>query len=287
VTETSYITEVVTEIDGTLTVTVPAPITTSLAVVKRAPSTQSAAYPTWLPASYPAKRISSACSCLSIPLSVTTSTSTAEPATSTASLTTTETTTSTLHSTALATATALPLITTRRVIEILKKDTLASVGWLYNSNGLAIASVSSQAQAISVDFTLPLGATTGSQVRINLEGLTPSALAFVKSSNPTNIVELEDSYGTLATVNPTPPGSRPVASGNDKYESDIWTVDTVSRMIGWQWIATNGSLPYIGVWKVGGRLYPVGDVPEFLYATGGTSASKFEVAFRYSLVAEL
>ncbi|KAH8904485.1 hypothetical protein BR93DRAFT_149647 [Coniochaeta sp. PMI_546] len=267
VTDTSY---------GTVTVTVTDP-TTSVAPVRRKAAKRSLAYPTWLPTTYPAQRVSSACACLSVPASVSTSTATAAPATLTASVTVTEITTSTLHST----STAVVSQQREAKIEILRKDTQLSVGWLYNSNGPAVGTA---AQAITVNFTLSPGATTGSQVRINLEGITPPALGFVKSSNPSNVVELEDSYGSLSAVQPTPPGSRPVSSGNDKYESDIWTVDTNTQMIGWQWIATSGALPTIYMYRVGGRLYPVGNVNAFNQATGGVSTAKYEVIFRYSLV---
>lgn len=106
-------------------------------------------------------------------------------------MTVTETTTNIVHSTAIATETAKPVVSKRRAtIEVLRKDTQASVGWLYYSNGLAITSVA--AQAIPVNFTLTPGATTGSAVRIYLEDMAPLALGFVKTSNPSNIVELED-----------------------------------------------------------------------------------------------
>ncbi|KAK1764216.1 hypothetical protein QBC33DRAFT_595440 [Phialemonium atrogriseum] len=279
VTETSYVTEVVTEIDSTVTVTVPAS-TTTLAPIKRNMAKRSVAYPTWLPTTYLANRVSSACACLSVPLSVATNTATAEAVTLTAPVTVTETTTNILHSTVIVTETAKPLVSKRRAtIEILRKDTQASVGWLFNSNGLAITS--NAAQAIPVNFTLTPGATTGSAVRIYLEDMTPLALGFVKTSNPTNVVD-----GSLAAVQPTPPGSPPVASGSDKYESDIWTVDTETRIIGWQWVATSGALPTIHLYRVGGRLYPVGNVNDFMVATGGVSSSKYEVVFRYSVVSE-
>ncbi|KAK4131644.1 hypothetical protein BT67DRAFT_387157 [Trichocladium antarcticum] len=284
VTATSHVTEVITEVDSTITVTVPASAITETPV-KRNLAKRSVDYPTWLPTTYPPRQVSSACACLSVPLSVVTTTATAAAVTVTAPTTVTETTTTTVHSTAIATVTVEPVATTRRAaIEILRKDTGASVGWLYNSNGPAIAG--SAAQAITVHFTLAAGATTGSAMRISLEGLTPSALGFVKASNPTNIVELEDNYGSLSVVEPTPPGSPPVTSGSSKYESDIWTINTETRMIGWQWVATSGTHPPIYLYRVGGRLYPVGNVPAFLAATGGASSANYEVMLRYSLVSE-
>lgn len=106
-------------------------------------------------------------------------------------ITITEIATSTHHLTAITTETATPLISKRSVkIEILRKDSLASIGWHYNSNGPAIANTI--LQAVTVNFTLAPGAATGDAVRLNLEDVSPPALGFLKTSNPANIVELED-----------------------------------------------------------------------------------------------
>jgi hypothetical protein len=181
VTETSHVTELTTVVDGTVTVTVPAPATT-VAPLKRDIAKRSIAYPTWLPTTYPAKRVSSACACLSIPLSAATTTATAEAATFTIPVTVTETTTNTVLSTVVATETAEPLVSKRRVqIEVFRKDTGASVGWLYNSNGPAVASATSMAGTFN--FTLIPGATTSSAVRIYMEGFT-LPLGF---SGPSNV----------------------------------------------------------------------------------------------------
>ncbi|KAK3372666.1 hypothetical protein B0H63DRAFT_564045 [Podospora didyma] len=287
VTETSYVTEVLTTIDGTVTVTVPVPArTTTVAPVKRDDSVPSVAYPDWLPSTYKASRISSACACLSIPLSIATDTATAEPVTITAPVTITETATSTIHETAIATETALPVPITRRTkIEILRKDTQANVGWLYYGNGPAIGTT--EAQGATFSFTLDPSTTTNTQVRINFEGVTPAALGFSKENNPTNNVELEDSYGSVSNLAGTPPGSRPVLGGTNgfgKYETDIWTINTETRMISWQWIATSGALPTIYMYRVGGRLYAVGNVNAYNSATGGVSSQKYEVILRYSVV---
>ncbi|KAK3331611.1 hypothetical protein B0T19DRAFT_472670 [Cercophora scortea] len=290
-TQTSIVTEAATEtiIDEIITVTVAPPTTTATVTpVKRAVD-----FPAWLPTSYTTKtkRVSSACLCLSVPLSDATSTTTAEEATTvtaseTVTITATETTTvATLHSIAIATVTALPVvapITTVAKIEILRKDTEASVGWLYLSTGPAITTNS--ALAASVEFTITAGATANSGVHISIPGNTPSALGFIKDNNPSNIVPLKDSYGSLALVNTSPPYSVPAVSGSSRYESDIWTVDTVTKKIAWTWINENGSLGAISLWRVGGRLYPVGNVANFQSATGGVSSSKYEVIFRYSIV---
>ncbi|KAK3374249.1 hypothetical protein B0T24DRAFT_290348 [Lasiosphaeria ovina] len=286
-TETSYVTEAVTETDATTTVTVPAPtvpVATFSPVKRGQTAQQSVAYPTWLPATYLERRVSSACACLSVPLSVTTSTATAdEAATQTEPATVTETTTTTLHATATATATAAPLAVKRSAkIEILRKSTLDNVGWLYYSAGPAIGTA---AQAVAVSFTLDADATAGSQVRITMDGFAPLALGFVKDSNAANIVELENGYGSVANIEPTPPGSPPVyVTPTSKRESDIWTVDTITRMIGWNWITTSGAPATIHLYRVGGRLYPVGNVAAFNSATGGGSSTNYEVLLRFSLV---
>lgn len=197
-TKTSSVTEVTTEIDGTVTTTIPA-LVTSIAVApkKRDIASDPVPYPAFLPTTYSSWRVSLACSCLSIPASVAASTVTAAAVTLTASETVTELATSTVHTTLIATETAAPIpvvtpVTNLRVtIEVLRKDTQVNVGWLYYSSGVAIAST--LAQAATVNFTLPGGATTASQVRINMEGQTPAALGFTKGSNPNNIVELEKS----------------------------------------------------------------------------------------------
>lgn len=187
VTETDYVTEVITEIKST-TVTVPAAGPTTTA----APIKRDVALPPWLPTSYGPRYISKACACLSISPSVSTLTATADPVTITAPVTTTETTTTTVLSTAITTETAAPPapLTKRVYVEFLRKDTGASVGYLYHSSGPAIAN--SIGQAAPVSFTVPAGVTTASQLRITIDGLTPSALGFQKDSNPTNIVELEN-----------------------------------------------------------------------------------------------
>lgn len=180
VTETSFVTEAITEVDTTLTVTVPAASSLALST----PVKRDIVYPTWLPTTYGTKYISQACSCLSVAPSVTT-------ATTTAAATVTETITTTVHTTAVATETATPVprLVIRGVkIEAIRKNTGASVGYLYNSNnGPAITSNSNSAALFQ--FPLPEGQTTGSQVRITSSG---GVLGFYKNSNPTNIQELED-----------------------------------------------------------------------------------------------
>ena len=194
-TETAYATEVVTEVDSTITVTVPAGGSSpTTPVVKR-----DDAYPTWLPTSFGSKYVSKACACLSLASSVTTVTATAEAVTATSSdaVTVTEIDTTTLHATAVATVTAAPPspVTLQRKIQVLRKSTGAFVGWLYDSNGVAVAEDlnfgdrNAKSRALNFQFTLPAGATAASQLRLTS---SPGALGFMKDSHPRNIVQLED-----------------------------------------------------------------------------------------------
>lgn len=205
-TGTSPVSEETTEIDSTVTVTV-SEATITVARVPKRTAKRSLAYPEWLPTTYPARRVSSACACLSVPISVTTATATAVPTTLTTSLTVAETAMSTLHSmisitttstastgsstssteiatstteTAIATETPTPLVS-RAKIEILQKDTLLSAGSLYNSNGPAIGTL---AQAITVNFTLAAGVTSESQVRINLRRRHSASTGFRQDKQP-------------------------------------------------------------------------------------------------------
>jgi len=200
VTETARVTDVVTEVDETITVTVPAgdaPATTAGVIISSVIyEKRDDAYPTWLPVSYGAGYVSKACSCLSLAPSVVTVTSTAEQVTVTSdAVTVTEVETTTLHTTAVATATAAPApVTYQRKIQVLRKDTGALDGWLYDSNGVAVAEDmnfgdrNAKSRALDFEFSLPADETTGSQLRVTGPG---GALGFLKDSNVRNIEQLE------------------------------------------------------------------------------------------------
>jgi hypothetical protein len=180
VTETSHVTETTTTYDETITVTVPYE-----ALRKREADV---AYPSWLPATYSASRVSSACSCLNPSLSLTTATTTAEAATITASVTVTETTTTTTNDIAIVTVTAAPqAVTYRAVIEVLRKDNGVTQGYIYNSNGPAVAEQASR--AATVNFSIPGGVTYAETVRIHLEGLT-QVLGFQGTSYADRVLPL-------------------------------------------------------------------------------------------------
>ncbi|RKU41933.1 hypothetical protein DL546_003006 [Coniochaeta pulveracea] len=180
VTETSHATQTTTTFDETITVTVPYE-----ALQKR---DADVAYPSWLPTTYSVSRVSSACSCLNPSLSLTTATTTAEAATITASLTVTETSTTTAEDIAIVTVTAAPLpVTYRAVIEVLRKDTGATQGYIYNSNGPAVTD--QVARAATVNFSIPGGATYAETVQINVEGLT-QVLGFQGTSYSDRVLAL-------------------------------------------------------------------------------------------------
>ncbi|KAK4681729.1 hypothetical protein QC764_109980 [Podospora pseudoanserina] len=286
VTETSYVTEVVTQVDTTITVTLPADESPSTTVTVT-PAKRDNAYPTWLPTSYGEKYISQACSCLSLPPAISTVTSTADAVTLTDATTITETTTETIHTTAIATETAKPApkpVKRMIKIEVIRKNAGTPLGWIYNSNGPAITTSNNQ-QPTLFEFNLLENETVGSQLRLS-SSFGP--LGFNKDSHPSNIVELEDNYGSLKFVAPTEPGAVPqtVDAGKNKYASDIWSVDTETREITWQWVATNGGVPDIKLYYVSGRLYPVGDVERFMYATSNAIGAREEVRLVYTLVGE-
>jgi hypothetical protein len=180
VTETGHVTETTTTYDEIITVTVPyEPLRKRHADI---------AYPSWLPTTYYASRVFSACSCLNPSLSVTTATATAEAATITASVTVTEITTTTANDIAVITVTAAPPpVTYRAVIEVLRADTDASQGYIYNSNGPAVTTQA--AQAATVNFTIPGGVTSAQTVRIYLAGLT-QVLAFQGTSYADRVLPL-------------------------------------------------------------------------------------------------
>ncbi|KAK3315942.1 hypothetical protein B0H66DRAFT_604248 [Apodospora peruviana] len=278
-TSTAHATEVVTTVDSTSTTTVTAAPVVPEPVTKR----DAVDYPPWLPATYKSGRVSSACSCLGIPLSVATSTvsDVASTATVTASATVTETTTSTAHTTALATATVTPptapvIVTRRAMIQVFRVSTNVPVGWIYMSSGPSITTDPTIATVFG--FDVAEGAATASTVRFSPEGYSPAALGF----NVPATQRLENFYGGVIADTPTPPGSLPVISGANKYETDIWTINTASKVIEWDWIesdGTHGNVPYL--YRVGGRMYPVANVAAFNAATGGASSSKYEISFKY------
>lgn len=258
------------------------PISTFTAVKNRK---RDVPYPVWLPESYRNGRVSYACNCLSrlISTPVVTSTETAEPVTSTEATATTDTVTSIYHSTVIVTSITQPsappapsLVAKRAMIQVFRKSTSAAVGWLYMSNGPAIASESISAAVFG--FSVLEGATSTSQVRISSEGHSPTALGFNTAANQI----LENYYGGFIADTPTPPGSPPVIVGSNKYETDIWILDTTTKEIRWQWIesdGTVGNVPYL--YRIGGRMYPVGNVVVFITNTGGVSVNKYEVTLKY------
>ncbi|KAK0724193.1 hypothetical protein B0H67DRAFT_550029 [Lasiosphaeris hirsuta] len=160
-------------------------------------------------------------------------------------------------------------------IEVFRKDTSVSIGYIYNSNGPAIGSLS---QASSFVYALPAGATSGAALRFSLAGTT-SALGWQQV--PALVIRYPSSSSQLSSSNlrTAAPYSVPISVGPDTVESDIWAIDTATGAVGWAWIAANGETPTT-IWRVGGRLYPVGNLEIFLSATGSSASNRYEVLFK-------
>lgn len=181
-----------------MTVPAPAPAPTPKKRAKR-----SVDYPEWLPSTYKPARVSSACQCLSIAPSATTATvtATAEAVTVTEEATVTETTTSTLFTIGIVTVTQTPTptpspVTLKVRIAVHRKSTDERIGYVYLSNGPAIATDANL--AITMDFTVPGGATTGRMLR-----LVPTGQSLALAFNVPASRELRDFYGGLTVETPS------------------------------------------------------------------------------------
>lgn len=65
-----------------------------------------------------------------------------------------------------------------------------------------------------------------------------------------------------------------------------WTVDPQTKMLGWEWIGNDGAVySSLALYRIGGRMYPVGNLAAFDAATGGPSANKYEVVLKYVPIA--
>lgn len=202
-TQATTVTQVISDISS-VTVTVSAPVApTSQAITvteykKHRRDTALASLPTWLPSgedAYPDTRISSACHCLdrssAIPLSTTTIThinpdnavTVTEPATSTVI--------STLVSTVTATETLAPpapsSTTISVAIQVLRKSTGQSVGWISNTANPNIATNQNSARRFTI--TIPDDQSTSSSgIRIQpVGGEATRALGFRTAGGTTRI----------------------------------------------------------------------------------------------------
>lgn len=195
-TTTVVVTEVSTVFEELITVTIPAP---APAPTPKGKAKRSVQYPEWLAPTYSPARVSSACQCLSIAPSGITVTATAEAITVTEDITVTETTTSTLVTigvvTVTQTATPSP-VTQKTKIAVHRKSTGDRVGYMYLSAGPAITSDANA--ALTVDITVPGGATTATMLRLIPAG-NSVALGFQVSASR----ELRDYYGNLNVDTPS------------------------------------------------------------------------------------
>lgn len=171
VTVTEGVTKTITQLDQA---------TTTTTAVSANRKKRDIAYPEWLPTTYKAGRVSSACRCLGLSLStpVFTSTATAEAVSVTEATTVTETATTTYHSTLLVTETAQPPAPAKVAvkIQVFRKSTGAANGWLYMSGSPAVTGDPGGAASFSLE--VPYGVTTTSPGRINVTQHEPQALGF-------------------------------------------------------------------------------------------------------------
>ncbi|KAK4182806.1 hypothetical protein QBC35DRAFT_545952 [Podospora australis] len=284
-TSTVIVTETSTFFEEIITVTEAATVPAPSKKAKR-----SIDYPEWLPSTFLPVRISSACQCLSIVPTATTvsitvsETATAEPVTVTEGATVTETATTTLTTigivTVTQTATPTPSpVTLQAKIAVHRKSTGDRVGYVYLSSGPAITA--DAARGSTVKITVPGGSAT--QLRIVPDEDPTLALGF----NVPASQDLQYFYGGLVADTPTPPGSLPVTKGANAYETDIFTLNTETNMIGWQWVNKDGFIssdPGLTLYRSGGRMYPVGNVNVFNSATGGVSSAKYEIYLKLEAV---
>ncbi|KAK4175500.1 hypothetical protein QBC36DRAFT_241031 [Triangularia setosa] len=307
VTKATTVTQVVSDISS-VTVTISAPVvptTTAQAATvtvykKRRRDTAIASYPTWLPSgpeAYPDFRISSACHCLDKSSAIPVSTTTVTHIDPDNAITVTKPATSTVISTLLSTVTATETLAppappapssttiTNVMIQVFRKSTGASVGWLYDSNGPAIATDPTIARHYDISIPEFDVDQSGSQARISaIGGDASKAVGFTGPAS----IKLEDYYGSVSNVGLTSPGTPYVCEGNNCWASDIWAINTQTKAVTWNWIVPNGgNAPAISMWRVGGRLYPVGNLALFQQAVGSVSAaSRYEIEFRYVKQAE-
>ncbi|KAK4646941.1 uncharacterized protein QC761_100278 [Podospora bellae-mahoneyi] len=300
VTQATTVTQVISDISS-VTVTVSAPVApTSQAITvteykKHRRDTALASLPTWLPSgedAYPDTRISSACHCLdrssAIPLSTTTIThinpdnavTVTEPATSTVI--------STLVSTVTATETLAPpapsSTTISVAIQVLRKSTGQSVGWISNAASPNIATNQNSARRFTI--TIPDDQSTSSSgIRIQpVGGEATQALGFETAGGTTRI---ETYYGNMDYVPLTSANEPYVCDAQFCHATDIWTLDTETGSIGWNWVIPDGSVAPVVLYRVGGWMYAVGNLAAFMSSTSSApSDTKYEITLRYVEIVE-
>lgn len=66
-----------------------------------------------------------------------------------------------------------------------------------------------------------------------------------------------------------------------------WTVNTETKLIGWEWIAADGTVSSsITLYRLVNRMWSVGNFASFDADTGGPHPLKYEIMLKYEIVAE-
>ncbi|KAF8956766.1 hypothetical protein BDZ97DRAFT_1925139 [Flammula alnicola] len=136
--------------------------------------------------------------------------------------------------------------------------------------------VPSTSDALHLSFSLPVGATSGSQLDLTMGDASGSLFGLVEGRDSTSadIGTGNFNYLYLDPVSPlgSPPGSRPAdipskfstASGLNKLaESSVWNVDLVAEALTAQWINTDGTSPATDFFVQSNHLYAGGDANAF------------------------
>lgn len=121
------------------------------------------------------------------------------------------------------------------------------------------------ANALLVDFSLPLGVTTGT-VEMTAENMNPSwpLVGLVQGRDDTNSVMAPNSYqyGYVAGTTHTDPNSRPALVDNSYFigsprtaESVVWSVDVLALSVAPVWVNPDGTLPTLEFWTQSTGLY--------------------------------
>ncbi|KAF5320700.1 hypothetical protein D9619_002172 [Psilocybe cf. subviscida] len=163
-------------------------------------------------------------------------------------------------------------------IEVRNTDGGAVLGWLSTATSDAgnIKPTTNEGEAMKFTFTLDFGATSGSQVRVNMQNSPGPLLGLVEGRDNANPDIGADSFQYMylngISLPGSSPGSSPTAqtsvystknSVTKHAETDIWTIDTVSGAMSVQWINSDGSAPATYLFLQSNYVYAGGSPSKF------------------------
>jgi len=167
----------------------------------------------------------------------------------------------------------------RGYIEVYQTSDNSLLGYVSNNafSGAQVRYQPSQSDALIVDFSLPVGATSGSNLQLTVESWNVpnfNILGFIQGRDDTSSDLAVGSYNYLyfGGTNPTNPNSTPQDVGNSytaatglqrTSESDVWSVDLVTGALSGVWTNTDGSEPTLACFTQSSSLYCSGDATQF------------------------